>query len=117
MIEIPWEMCGEETLGVARVEDESNPHFGRIPIPPNMDTQLDQVVIKAILNPLKEQVIGKLEERITPAKPEAWFETYLTAFILLSHVERLAKHSAFHARLHTMPVILNPHFSHSLTKY
>jgi len=103
MIEIPWEMCGEETLGVARVEDESNPHFGRIPIPPNMDTQLDQVVIKAILNPLKEQVIGKLEERITPAKPEAWFETYLTAFILLSHVERLAKHSAFHARLHTMP--------------
>ncbi|KAK3688256.1 hypothetical protein B0T22DRAFT_376723 [Podospora appendiculata] len=102
MIEIPWEICGEDTLGFSRVADPTNPHYQKIPIPPIMDTQLDQVLIRSVLVPLKDRLIKQLEEKISPAKPDAWFETYLTAFVVLSHIERLAKHSVFHARLHSM---------------
>jgi hypothetical protein len=104
MIEIPWQMCGPDTLGVDLVTDPTSPHKGRIPIPPMMDTQLDQIVIQFILTPLREKVVDKFEKLITPAKREAWWEVYLSAFILLNHIERLARHSVSHARTHTMPV-------------
>ncbi|KAG7287574.1 hypothetical protein NEMBOFW57_007086 [Staphylotrichum longicolle] len=103
VIETPWEMCGDDTLGVSRIQDTSSPHHGKVPIPPIMDTQLDQIVIQHMLNPLRAVVVEKFEQLITPAKPEAWWEVYLSAFILLSHIEHLAKHSADHARTHTMP--------------
>lgn len=105
-------MCGADTLGVSRINDASSPHNGKIPIPPIMDTQLDQIVIQHMLNPLRATVIEKFEQLITPAKAEAWWEVYLSAFILLSHIEHLAKHSADHARTHTLPVslIAHPHF-------
>ncbi|KAK4671865.1 hypothetical protein QC764_609410 [Podospora pseudoanserina] len=105
MIEIPWEICGEwtDTLGMSPVQNPENPHKGKIPIPPIMDTLLDQIVIRHFLQPLRERVIKKFEQLISPARPEVWFEVYLSAFIILNHIERLAKHSAFHARLHSMP--------------
>ncbi|KAK4199998.1 hypothetical protein QBC40DRAFT_280934 [Triangularia verruculosa] len=105
MIEIPWEICGEweDTLGMSPVTEPENPHNGKIPIPPIMDTLLDQIVIKNILKPLRERVIQKFEALISPPQPEVWFEVYLTAFVILNHIERLAKHSASHARLHSMP--------------
>jgi hypothetical protein len=107
MIEIPWQMCGEDTLGVERVKDKGSPHFGKIPIPPIMDTQLDQVVIQRILKPLRQSVVDKFEHMITPAKPEAWWEVYLASFVLLNHIERLARHSVDHARTHTMRVSIS----------
>ncbi|KAL1840237.1 hypothetical protein VTJ49DRAFT_668 [Mycothermus thermophilus] len=102
MIEIPWQMCGADTLGVSAVRDPTSPHHGKIPIPPTMDTQLDQVVIQFILKPLRQAVVEKFEQLITPAKPETWWEVYLSSFILLNHIERLARHSVAHARTHTM---------------
>ena len=108
MIEIPWEMCGSDTLGVSRIDDADSPHHGKIPIPPNMDTQLDQIVIQHFLNPLRARLLQKLEQRITPPKPETWFEMYLSAFVLLNHIERLARHSVSHAKLHTMRVSVSP---------
>jgi hypothetical protein len=104
MIEIPWQMCGTDTLGVSPVRDATSPHHGKIPIPPIMDTQLDQIVIRLILNPLRAKVVQKFEKLITPAKPENWWEVYLSAFIMLNHIERLAMHSVAHARTHTMAV-------------
>jgi len=103
MIEIPWEMCGPDTLGVSPVTDATSPHKGRIPIPPIMDTQLDQIVIKTILTPLRERLVDKFERLINPARRESWWEIYLSAFILLNHIERLARHSVDHAKTHTMP--------------
>jgi hypothetical protein len=86
--------------------ESANLHHRKILLPPNMDTQLDQIVIQKILNPLRLRVLRKFEHLITPAKREAWWEIYLSAFILLNHIERLAKHSFLHARRHTMPVRL-----------
>ncbi len=103
MIEIPWEMCGDDTLNVSEITDPSSPHNGKTPIPPIMDTQLDQIIIQNILTPLRSRVIQKFTALITPAKPSSWWDIYLSAFILLSHIERLARHSVFQARRHTMP--------------
>ena len=104
-------MCGrpgEDTLGVERISDQTNPRNGKIPIPPMMDTQLDQVVIAEVLEPLKKKLLERFEAKIALNLPEDWFEIYLSSFIILNHVERLAKHSAFHARLHAMPVSWQP---------
>jgi len=68
-----------------------------------MDTQLDQIVIAEVLEPLKKKLLERFEAKIALNLPEDWFEIYLSSFIILNHVERLAKHSAFHARLHAMP--------------
>jgi hypothetical protein len=104
MIEIEWEMCGPDTLGVSRITDETNPRKGKIPIPPMMDTQLDQIVIKEVLYPLKKKFLDRFEAKISPMRTEDWFDIYLTSFIVLNHIERLAHHSAYHAKLHSMPV-------------
>ncbi|GAB1319223.1 Zn(2)-C6 fungal-type domain-containing protein [Madurella fahalii] len=103
MIEVPWEICGADTLDIPPIRHFNSPDRESIPIPPTMDTQLDQIAIQRILNPLRARVVRKFEQLITPAKPEAWFEVYLSAFILLNHIERLAKHSAFHAQMHALP--------------
>ncbi|KAJ4300110.1 hypothetical protein N0V88_002779 [Collariella sp. IMI 366227] len=103
MIEIPWEICGPENLGISSINDTASPHHGKIPIPPIMDTQLDQIVIQNILTPLRAKMVEKFENLINPVKPEVWFDIYLSVFILLNHIERLAKHSVGHAKLHTMP--------------
>lgn len=104
IIEIEWEMCGPDTLGVSRVTDRTNPRFRKIPIPPMMDTQLDRIVITEVLHPLRKKLLDQFEAKISPLRPEDWFDIYLTAFIVLDHIERLAQHSAYHAKLHSMPV-------------
>lgn len=97
-------MTGADTLGISKITNPTSPHNGKIPIPPIMDTQLDQVVIQNILTPLRKRVVDKFEKLITPVKREAWWEVYLSAFVILNHIERLARHSANHARTHTLPV-------------
>ncbi|CCC06748.1 unnamed protein product [Sordaria macrospora k-hell] len=103
MIEDPWELLEGNELGVSRVDLPGTRFHGKIPIPPMMDTQLDQVIIQFILNHLRGKLIGLFEKNIKPAKPETWFETFLASFILLTHIERLAAHSVRHAETHTMP--------------
>ena len=104
MIEDPWELLEDNELEVPRVDLPGTKFHGKIPIPPMMDTQLDQVIIQNILNHLRGKLIGLFEKNISPARPETWFETFLASFVLLTHIERLAAHSVRHAETHTMPV-------------
>jgi len=107
IIEIPWQMCGEDTLGVSRIDDPYSPRYGMIPIPPIMDTQLDQIVIQKFLYPLREKLIKQFEKLISPPYPQHWFDIYLSSFVLLNHIEHLAKHSAFFAKLNAMDVSIS----------
>lgn len=77
-----------------KVQDISSPWFGcsDTPITPAMDVQLDQIVIRDVLNPLKETLLKRLEETINRKDPRDWFDCYLTFFILLNHAERAADH-------------------------
>ena len=48
IIERDWRICGDETLSMEVVQEEDNPWFGKIPITPIMDTQLDIVPLWSI---------------------------------------------------------------------
>ena len=92
VIEIPWQFCGSDTLGTKPPSDPANPWFGKLRLPPMMDTQLDQIVIQEILQPLRAKILQLLDQRFRNHQPDNWFETYLTVFILLNHTSMSSKH-------------------------
>lgn len=88
MVEKMWRITGEDTLGMNVVSDPEAPHFDIIPVTPIMDTQLDQIVIQYILEPLRQSILDELDTKVRQHKPKDFFETYLTFFILLCSIER-----------------------------
>jgi hypothetical protein len=88
IIEDYWRITGEETLGIDVVTDLEAPTFGIRPITPIMDTQLDQIVIQYILEPLRTMILEELEEKVKTHKSEDFIETFLTIFILVCSIER-----------------------------
>ncbi|KAF4632338.1 hypothetical protein G7Y89_g5787 [Cudoniella acicularis] len=88
----PWRICSEGTLGMTIIDDPKSPFCGCIPIPLVVDTQLDQVAIQSILDPLRQQVLKLLNERISKKSRKDWFEIYATIFILLNNVEVAIAH-------------------------
>ncbi|KAH7210892.1 uncharacterized protein BKA55DRAFT_599953 [Fusarium redolens] len=88
LTELPWMICGEHTLGQIPVQDLECPRTGTIPIPPIMDTQMDHLVIKNIMTPLRQRILEGLQAKIMEKKRENWYEIYLTTFVLLSNMER-----------------------------
>ncbi|KAF5598018.1 hypothetical protein FPCIR_3350 [Fusarium pseudocircinatum] len=88
LTELPWMICGEHTLGQIPVQDLECPRSGTIPIPPIMDTQMDHLVIKNIMTPLRQKILAGLQTKIMENKRENWYEIYLTTFVLLSNMER-----------------------------
>jgi len=116
MTEISWEATSDEyTLGITPIiDDQINPGREKIPIPPIMQAQLYQMAIKTLLAPARAEISRRLEDMISPPTPENWFDTYLSAFILLNHIEHLARRSVSNARLAFLPVS-SPHTSGSMS--
>jgi hypothetical protein len=104
VIERSWMMCGEDTLGVERIADPTNPWKGTIPITPTMDTQLDQIVIQYILVPLRSKILTELQDKIKAYRPDTWFEMYLTLFTLLSNIEVGSAHANRFSKRYGLPV-------------
>lgn len=84
LIEKPWRICRDETLGMKVTEDPESKWCHRIPVSPVMDTQLDRVVIQNILQPLRQEVLKMLQEKISKKKRGDWFEVFATIFIMLN---------------------------------
>jgi hypothetical protein len=88
LIEKPWRICGDDTLGVnPDTENKSSPYFDRVPVTPIMDNQLDQVVINQILLPLRSKILQRLTALFKKNVPSNWFTIYLCTFILLNNYE------------------------------
>ncbi|OCL15204.1 hypothetical protein AOQ84DRAFT_384184 [Glonium stellatum] len=100
LIEEPWQIEGNDTLGVQLEETSGTPFNGIIPIPPVMDSQFDQVVIQKILHPLREELLKALDRKISRCKREEWFETFLAVFILLNNIEIATAHDHEFAHFH-----------------
>ena len=90
MVEKLWRITGEDTLGTQAVSDSEAPQAGIIPVTPIMNTQLDQVVIQRILEPLRLSMLDELNEKVEQHKPQDFYEIYLTIFVLLCSIERNA---------------------------
>ena len=109
LIERPWRICGSETLGVQLDDTKETPFAGTIPVPPVMDSQFDQIVIKRILNPLREQVLKILDQKISSYKREEWLEIFLVVFLLLNNIEIATAHDHEFATFHGH-VVRRPQF-------
>jgi hypothetical protein len=122
LIEKPWRICGEDTLGMtAETEDRSSPYFDRIPVTPMMDYQLDQIVINYILRPLRTKVLKKLTEMIKKNVRKNWFTIYLCIFILLQNYELATLHDRWYAIRNNLVVsvsksLISMHYSQSIRK-
>ncbi|KAK0732259.1 hypothetical protein B0H67DRAFT_478582 [Lasiosphaeris hirsuta] len=102
LIEKPWRVQCGQLLGHILEDnhpffDSESPYFGRIPVTPMMDQQLDQVVIKTALLPLKRSVQRSLRSLIEANKPDHWFTIYLCIFVLLSNYEIATQHDRGYA--------------------
>ncbi|KAI1135828.1 hypothetical protein F5Y05DRAFT_162500 [Hypoxylon sp. FL0543] len=92
-IEKPWRICTDnlpnfEPLYEPYVPyEEQSPYSGIIPVTPIMDTQIDDLAIRVILNPLEKRILNELNRKILEKKRDNWFEIYLATFILLNNFE------------------------------
>lgn len=98
IIERDWRICGSETLEIPAMLDPQQPGSPKIPVTPVMDGQLDQIVTKAYLLPLRETLLANLQQTIYAGKKEDWFSVFLATFIYLTHIECLLQHSRRNAK-------------------
>ena len=104
LIEQPWRVCGNDTFGMNVCLDMGSPYYGRIPVTPIMDFQLDNITIHYLLMPWKSRILKELQKKILGNRKEDWLEVHLTMFILLNNVERQIKHDNWFARRYSLPV-------------
>ena len=84
-----FNITGTETLGMSPVNDEHSPYYGRIPIPPVLDSQLDNLWMQK-MKPIQRKVLSDLNKMICGSdKKKGWLDIFLTIMILLSNLEFL----------------------------
>jgi len=93
MIEYDWRISGSETLGHTPNFEPGCPWFGKVPVTPMMDTQLDQIIINDFLNPLRKRVLDELQHKMCSAAKEHFYEIFLSVFILATNTQLLLRHS------------------------
>ena len=69
-----------------------------------MDSQLDQIVIKTIMLPLKQSIQKRLRSLIEANDAANWFVIYLCTFILLNNYEIATGHDRRFAIRHSLEV-------------
>ncbi|KAK6346159.1 hypothetical protein TWF730_010491 [Orbilia blumenaviensis] len=62
-------------------------------VTPMMDTQLDQIIVRSFLKPVRSRLLPKLQEKLLAGNPKDWFDIFLTLFVLLTSIEKLGKHA------------------------
>jgi len=101
LIEDPWSIRGDETLGMKLDRSPASPFSERIPVTPIMDFQIDNIVIYDYLRHMLDDIRKAMKAKIMPIKKEDWFEIHLATFILLNHVDLTMKHDVEFASIHT----------------
>ena len=94
-----FHICGSETLGQNFVEEGTSPDYGRIPIPPLLDAQLDDLSIKKIKR-LKKSVLSQLNRMILSQNKKNWFMIFLTTVVFLSNLELVYQNQQKQADAH-----------------
>ena len=85
------QMTDGNPLDLPYFEDERFHSRGGVPIPGPLDYQIDFFTIQYMLSQT-EAIVKRLEDlifRTEEIRRNAWYEIYLTVFVLLSGLERL----------------------------
>jgi len=58
-----------------------------------MDTQLDQIITRTFLIPLRKKLLHNLNATMISCRKEDWFSVFLATFVVLTNAEWLLQHS------------------------
>lgn len=87
-----FNIMGSESLGIEAQTDPESPYYGRIPIPPLLDAQIDRIWMDKMVT-LKECALSDLNRMIFDKKrQENWYMVFLTTLILLYNIETVYQH-------------------------
>lgn len=81
-----FNLTGKETLGIPEVDDPVSPYFGRRPIPPLLDAQIDQLWMQ-IMTRIRKKLLSELKRKIMGRRKEDWYQNFLTLLILIANLE------------------------------
>lgn len=83
-----FNITGLQDLGIAKVEDVQSPYYGRKPIPPILDAQMDQIWMRK-MNKIKQIALRELKALIMAKskRRKHWYMIFLTILVLLSNLE------------------------------
>ena len=81
-----FNIYGQETLGIQQEMDPECPYYGRRPIPPLLDAQLDHMLMEK-MDSLKRSVLSELRRMIAGQGRKHWFKIYLIMSVLLFNLE------------------------------
>ncbi len=90
-------ISGSETLGIEEVKDCRSPYFGRVPIPPMLNSQLD-TLWRSMLKAESKSVLKALKQAIMRHTREEWLFNFLTMFILVQNIEFSYQHQCAQLR-------------------
>jgi hypothetical protein len=84
--------------------DETSPFYGKIPVPPVMESQIELILTQDIQIPIRKIVLDKVQNLITRNRLNTWFTIYLCNFILLHNCSMIIKSDASYAKENGLPV-------------
>ncbi|KAK6533740.1 hypothetical protein TWF694_002671 [Orbilia ellipsospora] len=81
-------LCGDELLGMSPdvIDDETSFLFGYVPIPPQLDNQLDNLIIKGMVSSATH-LLKTIWTKFKAKKKTDWLELWVTTYIILNTVE------------------------------
>jgi hypothetical protein len=98
-------ICSEENLGMApQTFDPAAPNFNKVLIPPVMSAQIELIMTAEVLQPLKKEVLARLQELIGANRTRTWFTIYLCLFVLLHSCSLLTSFENKRAKRHGLQV-------------
>lgn len=78
--------------------DPGSPYYGKVPVTPVMDFQIDNITIHKILLPLRKEVLQELQKKVLENKRKDFLEIFLTMYILLHNIELTIAHDRWFAQ-------------------
>jgi hypothetical protein len=101
-----FSITGEERLDIRMVTDQASPYFGRVPLPPILAAQIDEIW-KANMMKRKKKMLSQLKAKILSCKLHDWLEVFLTIFAILSNLEFSYHQKCSQLRRHTQAVSIS----------
>lgn len=91
-IERPWRIAlGACQMGAEPIYEKGHRYHDFVPVTPIMDTQLDEIVIKDLLDPITDRFLRNLKAKIDERRSENWLEVHFAIFIMMSNVGWIIK--------------------------
>lgn len=81
-----FNISGNERLGIKIVHDPVSPYYGRTPVPPFLDAQIDQIWMEK-MGKIKKKMLSELKKRMIGRKQEDWYQIFITLFLLIANLE------------------------------